>query len=212
MNDPRATGVEARLTRLEGELARARREARLWRRGGAAGLALCAALVLSGQAAPDEQVTSRRFVLADGAGNTRAALQLVAGEPHLTFYDVAAKARLDLSTSDQGATRVALQDAAGQARAALAITPQGAPTFTLADEQGKPRQVLTLQGGKEGALLLQDEKGTPLASLGAAKGLPTLALRDKKNVIRVLLALENEFGSLRFYDEKGEKTEVIEGD
>jgi hypothetical protein len=204
--------LEARLERLEQELARTRREARGWRRVGAAGLGLAAVLLFTGQAAPDEQVTAKRFVLADGAGNTRAALQLVAGEPHLTLYDFAAKARLDLSTSDQGATRVALQDAGGQGRLALAITPEGLPTLSLADEQGKARQVLTLQGGKEAALLLQDEKGTPLASLGAAKGLPTLALRDKKNVIRVLLALEEKFGSLRFYDEKGEKTEVVEGD
>lgn len=204
--------VEARFQRLERELACTRREARVWRRLGAGGLALAGVLVLTGQGAPDEQVTSKRFVLADGAGNTRAALQLVAGEPHLTFYDVAAKARLDLSTSDQGATRVALQDAGGRARAALTVAPDGVPAVTLQDEQGRPRVTLALQAGKEPAVLLQDEKGTSLLALGAAKSIPTVTLRDPKNVIRALLAMDDKVPSLRLYDEKGEKTEVLEGD
>lgn len=204
--------VEARFQRLERELAASRREARAWRRLGGGGLALAGVLVLTGQGAPDEQVTSKRFVLADGAGNTRAALQLVAGEPHLTFYDVAAKARLDLSTSDQGATRVALQDAGGRARAALTVGPDGVPAVTLQDEQGRPRVTLALQAGKEPAVLLQDEKGTSLVALGAAKNIPTVTLRDPKNVIRALLAMDDKVPSLRLYDEKGEKTEVLEGD
>lgn len=204
MTDP----IAARLDRLEAETARAHRAARRWRAatGGLASLGL--ALVLMGQA-PDKTVRGTSFVLEDGQGRRRAALQLAEGKPHLTFYDAQGKPRMDLVTSDDGQATIAMLDASGKARSAFGTSSSGHGSLLFKGEGDELRAALTLSNEGVPGLVLADPEGRPLISAGVSRGIPTIALKDANQKLRALLACEGPNSFLRFYDAEGKRTHQL---
>lgn len=200
--------IAARLDRLEAETARAHRAARRWRGVSGGLLTVGLALVLMGQA-PDETVRGTSFVLQDGEGRRRAALQLAEGKPHLTFYDAQGKPRMDLVTADDGQATVAMLDASGKVRAAFGTSSAGHGSLVFKGAGDELRAALSLSNEGVPGLVLADPQGRPLISAGVSRGIPTIALKDTNQKLRALLACEGASSFLRFYDAEGKRTHQL---
>ncbi|MBX3470061.1 MAG: hypothetical protein KF878_24555 [Planctomycetes bacterium] len=196
-----------RLDRLEADVHQAHAAARRWRAAAGGVVALGMSLVLMGQT-PDRTVRGTSFVLEDASGRRRAALQTVNGRPHLTLFDSQGKPRIDLSASDDGRGTLGLLDGDGKVRAALGVTPTGQGSLVFRGPSDETRAALTI--GNEGApgLVLNDQAGKTLVSLGVARGIPTVGLRDGVGELRALLAVDGQ-GVLRFYDAAGKRTHQL---
>lgn len=200
--------ITARLDRLEAETARAHASARRWRATAGGLLTACMAVVLMGQA-PDKTVRGTSFVLEDGGGRRRAALQFADGKPHLTFYDAQGKPRLDLVTSDDGQGTIAMLDAAGKARAVFGTSAAGHGSLVFKGAGDEMRAALTLSNEGVPGFVLADPEGHPMISAGVSRGIPTIALKDANEKLRALMAVEGQSSFLRFYDAQGKRTHQL---
>lgn len=205
--DPTTHDLAARLDRLEADVHQARAAARRWRAAAGGVVALGMSLVLMGQT-PDRTVRGTSFVLEDASGRRRAALQTVNGTPHLTLFDVQGKPRMDLSAGDDGRGTIGMLDGEGKVRAALGVTAAGQASLVFRGPGDETRAALAMNAEGAPGLVLNDGAGKTLVSLGVARGIPTVGLRDEKGELRALLAVDGK-GVLRFYDAEGKRTHQL---
>lgn len=133
MNEPTAHTLTQRLDRVE-------RELRWWRRGAASAMAVTVAVVLMGQALPQNPtVEAQKFVVKDATGMVRAELVGEANGPtSLHFYDQDGKRPVVMEWNPEDAAGFYLQS--------------GTATVSLTTD-GWPALYLGLESGKTGALL-----------------------------------------------------------
>jgi len=188
VEDTRAIGLEARVSRLE-------RENRRWRLAAAAMAALALAW-LAGQRLPSavakgidlpalraglgsSVVEAQRFVLRDASGQPRASLAVSDdGMPLLMFLDKDGEARGVL-----GPKHLVLSSDDGSSAVRLLVNPGGTPAVRL-EKDGRLRAVLGMTG--DGTLALgfygHDGKGGALLDVGA-DGSPGLTLFSRSGKV-----------------------------
>lgn len=160
-------------TRIE----RLERENRRLKGTGLVTLALMAAVILMGQAkssAPSEEVRTRKLLVLDTAGKTRASLA-VDRWPKLTLYDEAERERVRLVV-DVGGSSLKLSDESGKIRASLKATDDEA-MLDLSNDAQHANTALVAQ--RDGACLAADGN-SGLVALGFAEGGPSLWLADAR--------------------------------
>ena len=172
---------------LEQRLERLERQNRWMKRIGMLGLAVAAAVLLSGQAkAKDLQhLKVRSLTLIDAKGRNRVVLtdyglrvsdlngktraMLVArgdGSSGLHLYDKNGKNRATLGTLVDGSPRLLLYDKSGNARMSLGALNDGLSRLALYDKNGKTRAALRALGDGSPSLVLSDRDGNVRAELG----------------------------------------------
>ena len=154
---------------------------------GLSALMLVAAVMLSGQASPDNNLLeARRFTLRAETGEVRAELGMTSSLPGgkgpcLTLYDEKKNKRAVLSVMEYGPDLV-FYDAHGEERAKLVVA------------DGGPRMVLRGTGGK-----IQ-------VQLAVNADIPWLALFDASEKQRALMVVNDVKGpSFALYDSKGKE-------
>ncbi|MFN5958566.1 MAG: hypothetical protein ACK462_11600, partial [Planctomyces sp.] len=153
--------IEARMDRLERELAAARRRVRQMVGVVAvtfAGLAATMMLGMSRQATqPAEQLRARSFVMVDDKGRARGALEMLSPGPALSLMDQNGVPRVRLLMSADDGPRLSLADAEDNPRVSIAAMAEG-PVLTFSDANHTPRvgMAATADGA---AVSVMDERG-----------------------------------------------------
>lgn len=171
--------VRKRLEALE-------KEARRWRRAGAATAAMILALMTLAAARPKPRlVEAGEFRLVDEKGTVRASLTARKSAAALMLADEAGTVRARLAL--EGSPRMELSDAGGTTQASVSLGADGAPTLSLgAEKQARA----TVRIGSDGAsdLTLTDGNDHARAALAlAADGSPRVALYDEEGSLRASL-------------------------
>jgi hypothetical protein len=171
-------GVEARIERLEAEVARLRRRARRGRRAALLAGLLLAALVCMGQAGAGgrdarygklraESVETRRVVLLDNLDKPRAFLgrTTASGYPTFTLGNARGGYAVRLHTHPLTGPGLELWDEDERLRVRLAVAGDKGPELGLHDAAGRLRVRLGLGEGGAPRLRLLDEEGKAVVDL-----------------------------------------------
>ena len=217
--------IEQRLERLE-------RQNRWMKRIGALGLAVAAAVLLSGQAKGKDlqDLKARSLTLIDANGKNRVVLadsltlidpygrnRVVLADYGLRVLDINGKTRATLFARGDGSSSLDLYDRNGKMLMALRALRDGLPSLALWDKNGKQGVALRMLGDGSSRLLLYDTNGKKRAALRAfADGSPSLILRDKSGTARAELGVTRTVNprtgaetttaenTLTMYDAKGD--------
>ncbi len=138
---------------LEQRLERLERQNRWMKRVGALGLAVAAAVLLSGQAKGKawQHLEVSSLTLMDKDGMAGASLSLFGtGTPHLLLHDKNGKKRVWLGVNKDGSASLDLYDKDGKGRVALVVLADGSPRLLLAGKDGKVRTALSVGDGSSG--------------------------------------------------------------
>ncbi len=128
-----------------------------------------------GGASRHRSVTAEQFVLLDGDGKARAALEVVGGTPRLVLTDAEERARI------------------------LLFVAQGMPALVFRDRDGKDRLNLVLRGD-DPRLEVLGKEGLPRFALGLVEGAPRLNLYDQAGKARVVLGVSEGAPKLGLLD------------
>lgn len=72
---------------------------------------------------------AEKFMIVDEAGNKRAVLGILQGEPSLTLYGPDGKERMTLRLNAEGDPSLELYDRQGKVRAVLGLAADGSPSL-----------------------------------------------------------------------------------
>ena len=189
--------MEERINRLEEQVARYRR---LLGVAGLVGFIIIASAAVAVSLRPtsveaqagaslQEEVRTRRLIIVDEKGTSRATMDATKGKPGLCLRDGSGRAYAELSLFKEG-PGLRLYGEKGRVNAEL-----GNSRLTLSDENGRQRAEL----GK-GGLCLRDENGTPRATLDT---MSRLFLRDENEVPRAILGISKSGSGLWLKDQNG---------
>lgn len=125
----------------------------------------CLSLVLLVAARP-RVYTAQKFELVSASGQLRAELSTSEqGGSRLVFFDTKKKTRLNLSVQKNGHAAVVLYDSKAKARAALSTREDESPTWVLYDQAGQARATMALHKDGRPILFFSDEKGKLISLL-----------------------------------------------
>jgi hypothetical protein len=128
--------------RLEARNEALERQARRWRRAGAAALAVVGVGLLLGlDRADDNDIRARRLVLVDGDGKERILLD--AEGPQLVIKDGAGKDRVWLGLAKKGDAGIGLMDSEGRQHVGIGCGAKDGEVVALYDNNQKLRTSLT---------------------------------------------------------------------
>ncbi len=133
MNEPTMETLARRLDRVE-------RENRWLKQAGVVALAVIAAVVLMGQATTAKVakvIEAEKFVLRDGQGRERAALEMKVGVVRLVLKDQDGGARALVGISPKGGSGLYFYDPKHLLRIILAVYPDGSPRLVLREKDGE---------------------------------------------------------------------------
>jgi hypothetical protein len=117
--------------------------------------------------APSDYIRAKRFELVGDDGDVRGAMSVEGEDATIRLNDADGRARIFLSTSPSGASRILLASDDGTARAGIDTDPEGHPSLFLRDKDGDVRVGIDV-----------DEDGAPVVSLGDGK----------RNLLQLLVA------------------------
>ncbi|MGE0709687.1 MAG: hypothetical protein AB7N76_24230 [Planctomycetota bacterium] len=166
MESEQYNALVRRIEAQEAELARLRR-GRSWKRLGGSILAVGAAVVLMGQAAPpsatQKEVSAQSFVIRDDQGKVRAVFGLAKdGEIACSMTDPAGKQRIQLAVSKKGVPGINVNDANGENRVGIGFANDGLAFVALRGPKGKIQNFNFVDGNGNPRLVLKDADGKKL--------------------------------------------------